>query len=63
MRTLCKLLGLVSLLLILVFPFAYAFGSIELDLVKRVIFVATLVWFATAPFWVGKNKPDHNSDF
>jgi hypothetical protein len=56
MRTLCKLLGLISLLLILVFPLLYAMGPVSLDSLKMVIFVATLVWFGTAPFWIGDKQ-------
>ncbi|MGZ0654902.1 hypothetical protein ACWPKS_04775 [Coraliomargarita sp. W4R72] len=58
MRTLCKLLGLLSLVLIFVFPFVYAFGIVTLALLKQVIFVSTLIWFGTALFWIGKKKPE-----
>jgi hypothetical protein len=60
MRTLCKLLGLISMLLIFVLPFAYAFESVTLELMKRVILLATLTWFITAPFWIG-NKQQPNA--
>jgi len=56
MKTLCKLFGLISLLLIFVFPFIFAMGHASLDLLKGVVFVASLVWFGTAPFWIGKKK-------
>lgn len=30
-------------------------GSMDLDQTKWVMLIATLVWFATAPFWMGRS--------
>jgi hypothetical protein len=56
MSALCKWIGLGSLLLILIVPFIYAAGLLTLAWLKLIILVATLVWFGSAPFWIGKRS-------
>jgi hypothetical protein len=56
MSALCKWLGLGALLLILIVPFIYAAGLLSLPSLKLIILVATLVWFGSAPFWIGKKS-------
>ena len=39
-------------------PVLYATGLIELPPTKFAMLLATMVWFATVPFWMGRPKVD-----
>ena len=41
-------------------PVAYAAGAMQSDTMKLWMLVATVVWFATTPFWMGR-KPSEDS--
>jgi hypothetical protein len=56
MKNVCKWVGLISLVVILLMPFVYLFDRASFSVMKNVLFTATLVWFGTAFFWIG--KPD-----
>jgi hypothetical protein len=35
----------------------YLGGAVDLDQSKRLLLVATIVWFVTAPLWIGREGP------
>ena len=39
-------------------PVMLLLGRMELDGVKTVMLVATIVWFAITPLWMGREKSD-----
>lgn len=56
-----KLLSLVSYLALAALAFsciAYLIGSIDRDLMKQVMLTATIAWFGTVPWWMGKKSAD-----
>jgi len=57
MRTLCKCIGLSSIMVTFVLPFAYFIGLISLEMMKQGLLIATVLWFATSVFWIGKKAP------
>jgi len=40
-----------------VLPFAYFIGLISLEMMKQGLLIATVLWFATSVFWIGKKAP------
>lgn len=54
MKHICKWIGLVSLFAIFILPFVYFFDAISFGAMKTILFIATIVWFATSFFWIGK---------
>jgi len=60
MNTISKILSAVALLLLLLFPLLYFGGLISLPLAKTGLFVVTILWFASAPLWMGNLKQDRS---
>ena len=58
MKTLLKIISLITLALILFAPFAYFFDQISFSLMTNVLLIATIVWFATSFFWIGRKDAD-----
>ncbi|MCC9135601.1 hypothetical protein ACFSKU_13170 [Pontibacter silvestris] len=56
MQTILKLLSLIGLVLTVVPSFLVFAGIIELSFHKTLMFIGTLLWFSTAPFWMNKQK-------
>jgi len=54
MKNVCKWVGLISLVVILLMPFAYLFDLASFSVMKNTLLIATLVWFGTAFVWIGK---------
>jgi len=52
MRTLLKILGFGALAMTLVPPILFAIGSLSEGAMKALLLVATVLWFATAPFFL-----------
>ncbi len=52
MQTLLKSLGFLALALTLVPPILFATGSLSEGAMKVLLVVATVMWFATAPFFL-----------
>ncbi len=52
MQTLFKSLGFLALALTLVPPILFATGSLSEGAMKVLLVVATVMWFATAPFFL-----------
>jgi hypothetical protein len=59
MNTLKKLLpalSIASLVAILALALALLNGGIERDEMNRWMLIASVIWFASAPLWIGKQK-------
>jgi hypothetical protein len=56
MRSVLRLVSGVALAGTIVPPVLYFAGTLELDQVKLWMLAATVAWFGTAPFWLGR-KP------
>ncbi len=56
MRTFSKYLGIVALAGTILPAVLFMFKLLPLDTMKAVMLVATLVWFVTAPLWIGRNE-------
>lgn len=57
MKTLLKILSAIGLILTLLPSFLVFAGVIEFDTHKLLMLIGTILWFATAPFWMNKG-PD-----
>ena len=56
MKKAFMIISLVSLVMLIVPPFGVYLGKVELEASKTWMFIATILWFATAPFWMGKKE-------
>lgn len=54
MRSILKILSLIGLLATIVPSFLVFMGVMTLDNNKLVMVFGTILWFATAPFWMNK---------
>ncbi len=54
MKKLLMIISLISLLMLIVPPLGVYLGKVDLQTSKHWMFAATVVWFVTAPFWMGK---------
>ncbi len=52
MRAALILIGLAALAVAFAAPTAFMFGAVSLEQSKGAMLAATIVWFATAPFWL-----------
>jgi hypothetical protein len=58
MRLLLQIVSWVALAATALAPVFYAAGQVELTHTKLAMLLATIVWFATVPFWMGRPKVD-----
>ena len=56
MKILLKIISLIGLLLTIVPSFLVFTGKITLDNNKWLMIIGTLLWFASAPFWMNKKE-------
>ena len=58
MRLLLQLISWLSLIVLIVPSIMYLAGRMELDRVKWIMLIATIVWFTSASLWMwnGKDK-------
>lgn len=54
MKTLTKILSYVALAALIAAPLAYLGQRIDLSTTKTWMLAATLLWFATVPFWMNR---------
>ena len=58
MRLLLQLISLAALVATIVPPILFLFTHLTLDQTTATMLVATVVWFAVTPFWMGRPKMD-----
>ena len=56
MRLAAQIISWISLVLLVLPSVMFLSGSMELDRVKQVMLIATLVWFVTASLWMWQDK-------
>ncbi len=56
MRTIAQIMSWLSLVALTVPSILYLTGSMDLDVVKKIMLVASLVWFLSATPWMWKEK-------
>ncbi len=56
MRIILQIISWIALAATLVPSMLYCVGSMPLDMVKWIMLLATIVWFAVTPFWMNR-KP------
>ncbi|RKY07358.1 MAG: hypothetical protein DRP66_06880 [Planctomycetota bacterium] len=56
MRAIAQIISWLSLVALTVPSILYLAGSMDLDTVKRIMLVASLVWFLSATPWMWKEK-------
>ena len=56
MRAIAQIISWLSLVALTVPSILYLAGSMDLDTVKRIMLVASLIWFLSATPWMWKEK-------
>ena len=56
MKKILILISMVGLLLTIGAPMAVLMGKISLEVQYHYLTAGTILWFFTAPFWMGKDK-------
>ncbi len=59
MRIILQIISYLALLVVVLTPVLFLTQTIELDLVKSLMLTGTIVWFASTPFWMGR-EPEAN---
>lgn len=54
MKTVARLVSLVSLVGTILPPVLFFAGALDLDATKRWMLVATVTWFAATPIWMDR---------
>lgn len=62
MTRLMPIVSFVGLALVLFPALAYLAGSLEKNTMTTIMLVGTLIWFASAPAWMGKETGRRNGD-
>jgi hypothetical protein len=58
MRFLLQIVSWAALAATALAPVLYAAGQISLESTNVILLLATIVWFAATPFWMGRPKVD-----
>jgi hypothetical protein len=58
MRLLLQIASWAALVVTALAPVLYMAGQVELPRTQLVMLLATIAWFATTPFWMGRPKLD-----
>jgi hypothetical protein len=62
MKKLLEVISYFSLIMIVAAPVMFYMGKHDLDQNMQWMLIATIVWFVSASFWIGRKKePDHDS--
>lgn len=54
MKSIYKIISVIGLALAIIPSLLVFVGQLEFETNKTLILVGTILWFVTAPFWVGK---------
>lgn len=58
MKKLLMAISYISLLMLLIPPCGVFLGKVDLETSKQWMFAATILWFVTAPTWIGKQDQE-----
>jgi hypothetical protein len=56
MKTTLKIISVAGLLLTLIPSFLVFAGNIDISQHKILMLIGTILWFSTAPFWLGRQE-------
>ncbi len=56
MRIALQIISCIALAMTVLPSLFYVSGNMELERVKGILMLATIVWFAVTPFWMGRKK-------
>ena len=62
MKMTAKIIALISLIVLIVPSVMFLTGAVELDKVKLVMLIATIVWFVSAAMWMWKDDSSEIED-
>lgn len=58
MKSIASLISLIALSLTLLPSLLFYTGSLDLDQVKDLCLVGTIIWFVVTPFWLGRRETE-----
>lgn len=56
MRVALQIISYIALAMAVIPSIVYFSGGMELERVKTLMLLATVVWFVVTPFWMGRKK-------
>lgn len=56
MKRLLPMLSAIALMLVIVPACLYLAGSVDKPQMKGLMLIGTVLWFLTAPFWMGRDE-------
>jgi hypothetical protein len=56
MRLVLQIISWIALAMTVIPSLVYFSGNMELERVKWLLILASVVWFATTPFWMGQKE-------
>lgn len=56
MRITLQIISYLALFALSLAAVSYLSGSIDKPMLKHIMLVATLAWFASCPFWIGRKE-------
>ncbi|MBX2841374.1 MAG: hypothetical protein KTR26_06355 [Flammeovirgaceae bacterium] len=60
MKAILKLISLVGLLLTIIPSLMVFSGTMDKETHKMLMFIGTVLWFGSVPFWMGKSDPQES---
>ncbi len=60
MNYLLKIISFLGLGLTIIPSILVLIGKMDIDLNKNIMILGAVLWFATVPFWINKNKEEEN---
>lgn len=58
MKKILPIVSFLALILIVLPPVLFLSGTMALEAMKSLMLLATLIWFLTTPFWMGRTQGD-----
>jgi nitrate/nitrite transporter NarK len=62
MRSILQIISLLALIALTLPSVLFLAGRLELDMVKWLMLLATIVWFVTAALWMWKDNSDEQQE-
>ncbi len=62
MRSILQIISLLALIALTLPSVLFLAGRLELDMVKWLMLLATIVWFVTAALWMWKDNGDEQQE-
>lgn len=59
MKTGLMIISYIALVILIGAPIGVYLGKVESGTSNTCMMIATIVWFATAPFWMGRKEQDN----